>query len=123
MDLSKYPLLNHRLDFVRVYLSCLDKDHVAGVLATLNLDISVLENEEFIGGFQVRKFSPYHAPNILKCLLVQEICHIFVLTSHLLWGSWALMQSRHSRVVDFDYLAYARRRFDAFDKSRMECAL
>lgn len=66
MDLSKYPLLNHRLDFVRVYLSCLDKDHVAGVLATLNLDISVLENEEFIWGFQVRKFSPYHAPN-LKC--------------------------------------------------------
>jgi ethanolamine kinase len=39
--------------------------------------------------------------------VVQAMC----LTSYLLYGTWAVIQAAHS-TIDFDYLAYATRRFD-----------
>lgn len=31
-----------------------------------------------------------------------------------MWGAWAVVQAGHS-TVDFDYLNYAKLRFDAYD--------
>mmetsp|Transcript_30138 Transcript_30138/g.49816 ORF Transcript_30138/g.49816 Transcript_30138/m.49816 type:complete len:261 (-) Transcript_30138:162-944(-) len=45
--------------------------------------------------------------------LYQELKY-FVLASHLWWGYWAIMQAKHSP-IDFDYMGYARLRFEGFD--------
>lgn len=37
----------------------------------------------------------------------------FTLASHLLWGIWALIQSRHSK-IDFDFQSYAQQRIDQY---------
>merc|ERR1711991_864490 len=37
----------------------------------------------------------------------------FALVSHLHWGLWSLVQSKYSS-IDFDYLDYARLRFEAY---------
>lgn len=47
---------------------------------------------------------------------------MFTLASHLLWGTWALVQSRHSS-VEFDYQSYAIRRFDAYEQMRRDMEL
>lgn len=47
-------------------------------------------------------------------------CNAYAIASHLFWGLWAVIQARHS-VVDFDYLEYAKARFDAYfgEKARI----
>jgi thiamine kinase-like enzyme len=40
-------------------------------------------------------------------------CNAYALASHLFWGLWAVIQGRNS-AVDFDYLTYAKARFDAY---------
>ncbi|KAJ0397663.1 hypothetical protein ATCC90586_005648 [Pythium insidiosum] len=37
----------------------------------------------------------------------------YALASHLFWGFWAVVQSAHSK-IDFDFLDYAKKRFDTF---------
>ncbi|GAB9471086.1 Ethanolamine kinase [Globisporangium polare] len=41
----------------------------------------------------------------------------YALASHLFWGFWAVVQSGHSK-IDFDFLEYAGKRFDAFDAQK-----
>jgi ethanolamine kinase len=43
----------------------------------------------------------------------------FALASHLLWGLWALVQMQRSS-IDFDYMAYATKRFDEYYKRKAE---
>jgi hypothetical protein len=47
------------------------------------------------------------------------ICH-FTLASHLFWGSWAVVQAGGSTNKDFDYLDYARLRFEGYYYHRKE---
>eukprot|EP00002_Diphylleia_rotans_P010660 TRINITY_DN211_c0_g1_i1.p1 TRINITY_DN211_c0_g1~~TRINITY_DN211_c0_g1_i1.p1 ORF type:complete len:360 (+),score=68.47 TRINITY_DN211_c0_g1_i1:48-1127(+) len=44
--------------------------------------------------------------------LHREACS-FSLASHLYWGLWGIVQAKNS-MVDFDYLAYSRGRFDGY---------
>lgn len=41
----------------------------------------------------------------------------YALASHLFWGFWAVVQAGHSK-IDFDFLEYAGKRFDAFDAQK-----
>lgn len=44
---------------------------------------------------------------------VREVVLVMCLASHLFWGSWAVVQSGYT-ALDFDYLGYAKLRFDGF---------
>jgi hypothetical protein len=39
---------------------------------------------------------------------------LMTLLSCLFWGSWAVVQGGKDVGIDFDYLAYAKRRFDGY---------
>jgi ethanolamine kinase len=41
----------------------------------------------------------------------------YALAAHLFWGYWAIIQAANSK-IDFDFLDYAKKRFDAFDRQR-----
>lgn len=41
----------------------------------------------------------------------------YALASHLFWGFWAVVQAGHSK-IDFDFLTYAGKRFNAFDQQK-----
>jgi ethanolamine kinase len=43
----------------------------------------------------------------------KDIICKFTLCSHLLWGTWSIVQAENSS-IDFDYLTYAKKRFNAF---------
>jgi hypothetical protein len=45
---------------------------------------------------------------------VENMIELMTLVSCLFWGSWAVVQSGKDSGIDFDYLGYAKRRFDAF---------
>ncbi|CAI9089536.1 OLC1v1024124C1 [Oldenlandia corymbosa var. corymbosa] len=78
LDYSKYPSLEERKRFIRVYLGCSDDDDSGHVLDQL----------------------------------VQEV-EKYTLASHLFWGLWGLI-SEHVNKIDFDYLGYARQRFQQY---------
>mmetsp|Transcript_1084 Transcript_1084/g.2227 ORF Transcript_1084/g.2227 Transcript_1084/m.2227 type:complete len:396 (-) Transcript_1084:325-1512(-) len=50
-----------------------------------------------------------------------EAVRWMLLASHLFWGAWSLVQARCSS-IDFDYLAYAQRRFDAYTAHKPQYA-
>ena len=53
-------------------------------------------------------------------IIDQNLCHLieqFSALSHLMWGLWALIQSRLSQ-LDFDYVNYAKLRLDCYYKLR-----
>ncbi|XP_064168951.1 ethanolamine kinase 1-like [Anguilla rostrata] len=50
--------------------------------------------------------------------LYVKVCK-FSLVSHLQWGLWALLQARYS-TIDFDFLRYARARFNYYFKKKDE---
>ena len=53
-------------------------------------------------------------------LIDDDLCHRidqFSALSHLMWGLWALIQSRLSQ-IDFDYVNYAKLRLDCYYKLR-----
>jgi ethanolamine kinase len=52
--------------------------------------------------------SPEHAVQFT------DVVDAYVLTDHLWWGTWAVLQARYSP-IDFDFLQYARLRFAGFD--------
>jgi ethanolamine kinase len=43
-----------------------------------------------------------------------DVVDFFVLVDHFWWGSWAVVQARHSPIA-FDFMEYARLRFAGFD--------
>jgi len=43
----------------------------------------------------------------------------FALVSHFFWGSWSLVQASISK-IDFDFITYARQRFDEYYKRKDE---
>jgi hypothetical protein len=53
-------------------------------------------------------YTPLHHYN-----LFQSIVQTFLLSSHCFWGAWAVVQAGAS-TVDFDYLLYARKRFEGY---------
>lgn len=82
LDYSKYPGLEERQRFVRLYLSS------SGNQPTEN------EVEQ----------------------LVQDIEN-YTLASHLFWGLWGII-SEHVNDIDFDYMEYARQRFQQYWKTK-----
>lgn len=53
-------------------------------------------------------------------IIDDNLCHLidkFSALAHLMWGLWALVQSKVSH-IDFDYIAYAKLRFEFYEKSR-----
>jgi len=53
-------------------------------------------------------------------IINDDLCHLvdqFSALSHLMWGLWALVQSRLSQ-LDFDYVNYAKLRLDCYYKLR-----
>lgn len=44
---------------------------------------------------------------------LEEMALIMTLGSHLLWGTWGIVQAKHS-TIDFDYLQYSQSRFDGY---------
>ncbi|XP_011020454.1 PREDICTED: probable choline kinase 2 isoform X1 [Populus euphratica] len=78
LDYSKYPGLDERQRFLRVYLSS------SGGQPSDNEVEQLLEN--------VEKYK---------------------LASHLFWGLWGII-SEHVNEIDFDYMEYARQRFEQY---------
>uniref|UniRef100_A0A5B6YZB2 Putative choline kinase 2 isoform X3 n=1 Tax=Davidia involucrata TaxID=16924 RepID=A0A5B6YZB2_DAVIN len=78
LEFSKYPGLEERQRFVRIYLSSSGDQP------------SDLEMEQ----------------------LVQDV-EKYTLASHLLWGLWGII-SEHVNEIDFDYMEYARQRFQQY---------
>lgn len=78
LDYSKYPGLEERKRFLRIYLSCSGNQP------------SDAEIEK----------------------LIQDV-EKYALASHLLWGLWGII-SEHVNEIDFDYMEYARQRFQRY---------
>ncbi|CAK7336460.1 unnamed protein product [Dovyalis caffra] len=78
LDYSKYPDLEERRRFIRIYLSS------SGGLPTDIEEEQLLEN--------VEKYK---------------------LANHLFWGLWGII-SEHVNEIDFDYMEYARQRFEQY---------
>jgi choline/ethanolamine kinase len=78
LDYSKYPGVEERRRFLRVYLSC-----------------SGVQPSDLI---------------IDQCLQEAEK---YTLASHLFWGLWGII-SEHVNEIEFDYLEYARQRFQQY---------
>ena len=54
-----------------------------------------------------------HGANQAELEALHRECNAYALASHLFWGLWAVIQGRNS-AVDFDYMEYAKARFDAY---------
>ncbi|GAB2276275.1 hypothetical protein Dimus_011006 [Dionaea muscipula] len=78
LDFSKYPSLEERTGFLRIYLS--SSGHQPSDLEVKRLDLEIQK---------------------------------YTLASHLLWGLWGII-SEHVNEIDFDYLEYARQRFQQY---------
>nr|POF12012.1 putative choline kinase 2 [Quercus suber] len=78
LDFSKYPGLEDRQRFVRIYLSSSGDEPS---------DIEVKQ-------------------------LLQDV-EKYTLASHLVWGLWGII-SEHVNEIDFDYMEYARQRFQQY---------
>lgn len=55
-----------------------------------------------------------------ETIINDDLCHLidqFSALPHLLWGLWALVQSRLSQ-LDFDYIHYAKQRLDSYQRLR-----
>eukprot|EP00981_Chlorochromonas_danica_P002487 scaffold474_cov169-Ochromonas_danica.AAC.22 len=86
---NEFPSSSLREDFIRYYL--LDHHH--------HLVGKEVEDENcFVEGFE-------------------DIVLVFALVSHFFWGSWSVVQAGHT-TLDFDYLAYANKRFEGFHYHR-----
>lgn len=62
----------------------------------------------------------YRSRKIDEGIVTEELCHLidrYSALAHLMWGLWALVQSRLSQ-LDFDYLHYAKLRFDSYRRLR-----
>jgi hypothetical protein len=46
----------------------------------------------------------------------------FAMSAHLMWGIWALIQSRHSK-IDFDFRTYAKDRLLEYEKAKKKMNL
>lgn len=84
LDYSKYPGLQERERFLRIYLTA--------------------------SGNQPKDFEVEQ--------LLQEV-EKYTLASHILWALWGLI-SDHVNDIDFDYIEYARQRFQAYWSKKRE---
>uniref|UniRef100_K3WVX8 ethanolamine kinase n=1 Tax=Globisporangium ultimum (strain ATCC 200006 / CBS 805.95 / DAOM BR144) TaxID=431595 RepID=K3WVX8_GLOUD len=90
-DLNLYPGLEQQFAFFKAYMSTT----VPELLQTLEAN---KESKAF-----------FHA--------LYDAVNRYALASHLFWGFWAIVQAGHSK-IDFDFLEYAGKRFDAFDAQK-----
>ena len=56
-------------------------------------------------------------PSAEEVKRVVREANVFGLAAHLYWGAWSLLQARWSS-IDFDYMSYAKLRFDEYYKRR-----
>lgn len=89
VDYSRYPSKEFQLVWLRTYLNEYKR-------LTSSADTTVTEAEVEARYVEVSHFS---------------------LVAHLLWGTWALFQARHS-AIDFDFLGYAILRLNEFEKNK-----
>lgn len=91
LTLALYPSIEQQFGFFRAYMSTAAPE----MLAQLEVD---RDSEAFFRA-------------------LYDVVNRYVLASHLFWGFWALVQAAYSK-IDFDFLLYAAKRFDAFDLQR-----
>ncbi|CAI5716094.1 unnamed protein product [Hyaloperonospora brassicae] len=91
LDLALYPSMEKQFAFFKAYMST----------AAPNLLAELETNRESKAFF--------HA--------LYDVVNRYALASHLFWGYWAVVQAAHS-TIDFDFLAYAAKRFNTFDVHR-----
>ncbi|PIM99107.1 Choline kinase [Handroanthus impetiginosus] len=84
LDYSKYPALEERQRFIRIYLSG----------------------------------SGEH-PNDLEVEQLLQVVEKYTLGSHLFWALWGII-SEHVNKIDFDYIEYARQRFQQYWAKKSE---
>ncbi|KAK4440286.1 putative choline kinase [Sesamum alatum] len=84
LDYSKYPGLEERQRFLRIYLS-----------------------------------GSGNRPSDLELGQLLEQVEKYTLASHLLWGLWGII-SEHVNEIDFDYIEYARQRFQQYWAKKSE---
>ncbi|KAL0584901.1 hypothetical protein ABG067_005345 [Albugo candida] len=91
LDLSQYPMLDQQSRFFDAYL----------VTAAPEL------------------YERLHLHNHEKSFhkAFYEMINKFAMASHVFWAFWAIVQARYSK-IDFDFLNYAQKRFQAFDQQR-----
>ncbi|VVC36186.1 Protein kinase-like domain [Cinara cedri] len=56
-------------------------------------------------------------PNDQRVTVLKNQVDMFTIASHLLWTFWALVQTEFSQ-IDFDYLGYAKSRYDQYNKTK-----
>ncbi|KAJ8249143.1 hypothetical protein GJAV_G00231620 [Gymnothorax javanicus] len=91
VDYSQYPSVELQRDWLAVYLQSYNE--AQGLAGTTVIERDVTR-------------------------LYVKVCK-FSLVSHFLWGLWALLQARYS-TIDFDFVRYARARFDHFSEKKEE---
>ncbi|GLE11451.1 hypothetical protein PINS_up023883 [Pythium insidiosum] len=87
MDLALYPGPEKQFEFFRGYMA----------VAAPELLRSLEANQESKAFFYA----------------LYPFVNQYALASHLFWGFWAVVQAAHSK-IDFDFLDYARKRFETF---------
>ncbi|OWY93706.1 Ethanolamine kinase [Phytophthora megakarya] len=90
-DLTTYPGIETQFAFFKAYMSTAAPNMLAQLEANR-------ESKAF-----------FHA--------LHDVVNLYVLSSHLFWGYWALVQAAHSK-IDFDFFEYAGKRFNAFNIQR-----
>ncbi|ETW08512.1 hypothetical protein H310_01077 [Aphanomyces invadans] len=88
MNLNDFPSREKQFQFYKAYLTTARPS----LLHTLTRDNTL---DEFL-------------------IALHDAGNLYALASHLFWGLWAIVQAGNS-TIDFDFLDYARMRFDAFE--------
>ncbi|KAH7548440.1 hypothetical protein JRO89_XS14G0129200 [Xanthoceras sorbifolium] len=96
LDYSKYPDLEERQRFLRAYLGSTDIDPC------------------FSDAIKELRPCPFcdQLNDVEVNQLLQDV-EKYTLASHLIWGLWGII-SEHVNEIDFDYIEYARQRFDQY---------
>ena len=75
-------------------------------------------DSDFARGFPTRAvrddFIAHYLDGSADVAAFSDAVAFFVLPDHLFWGTWAVIQAKHSP-IDFDFMAYARLRLAGFD--------
>ena len=130
MDLNLPNILfdGHQVHFIDVeYAGC---SYAAFDIANHFVEFVGFEDTlDYVRWYPNRKFQISWLEHYLTAISGQEAADIgeveavfdlvqqFVLCSHLLWGSWALVQAKHSS-IDFDFMGFSQQRFREYARMK-----
>jgi len=111
LDLEKYPCQEDLRDFVKHYLFFFKFD------GTKIDEVKALNDDEYFRQYIIENDSMEEFEREVNDILEEvKVCAMF---SHFYWVLWSIIMSKNPE-VDFDYIHYAKSRYDAYQKLKEE---